>query len=133
MARGVRRGHHRHQVRRSRHDDPIVASSRSRQTSSSCVALGCDPSSSTAAGHRSSAMLDRLDVAAEFVDGLRVTTPEAMDVVRMVLTGQVQRDIVGLINQHGPLAVGMSGEDAHLFTADARPGAMGESSRSRAW
>jgi acetylglutamate kinase len=40
-----------------------------------------------------------------------------MDVVRMVLTGQVQRDIVGLINRHGALAVGMSGEDAHLFTA----------------
>ena len=44
--------------------------------------------------------------------GLRVTTPEAMDVVRMVLTGQVQREIVGLINAHGPFAVGLSGEDA---------------------
>jgi len=63
-------------------------------------------------------MLDQLDLPAEFSGGLRVTTPEAMQVVRMVLTGQVQRDIVGLINQHGPLAVGMSGEDAHLFTAE---------------
>lgn len=63
-------------------------------------------------------MLDQLDLPAEFRGGLRVTTPEAMQVVRMVLTGQVQRDIVGLINQHGPLAVGMSGEDAHLFTAE---------------
>jgi len=62
-------------------------------------------------------MLDQLDLPAEFRGGLRVTTPEAMQVVRMVLTGQVQRDVVGLINQHGPLAVGMSGEDAHLFTA----------------
>jgi acetylglutamate kinase len=69
-------------------------------------------------GPQISTMLDRLGVESEFVDGLRVTTPEAMDVVRMVLTGQVQRDIVGLINRHGPLAVGMSGEDAHLFTAD---------------
>jgi acetylglutamate kinase len=51
----------------------------------------------------------------EFAGGLRVTTPEAMDVVRMVLTGQVQRDIVGLINAHGPFAVGMSGEDANTL------------------
>lgn len=51
----------------------------------------------------------------EFAGGLRVTTPEAMDVVRMVLTGQVQRDIVGLINTHGPFAVGMSGEDANTL------------------
>jgi len=43
-----------------------------------------------------------------------------MDVVRMVLTGQVNRDVVGLINRHGPFAVGMSGEDAHLFTASRR-------------
>ena len=51
----------------------------------------------------------------EFAGGLRVTTPEAMDVVRMVLTGQVQRDIVGLINTHGSFAVGMSGEDANTL------------------
>ncbi len=71
-------------------------------------------------GPQISAMLDTLGVPSEFVGGLRVTTPEAMDVVRMVLTGQVQRQVVGLINQHGPLAVGMSGEDAHLFTARRR-------------
>ncbi len=52
--------------------------------------------------------------------GLRVTTPETMDVVRMVLTGQVNRDVVGLINRHGPFAVGMSGEDANLLTATRR-------------
>jgi acetylglutamate kinase len=69
-------------------------------------------------GPQISAMLDRLDVPSEFVGGLRVTSPAAMDVVRMVLTGQVQRQVVGLINQHGPLAVGLSGEDAHLFTAE---------------
>jgi acetylglutamate kinase len=62
-------------------------------------------------------MLDRLGIKSEFRGGLRVTTPEAMDVVRMVLVGQVQRELVGLINQHGPLAVGLSGEDAGLFTA----------------
>ncbi|MGH8868995.1 MAG: acetylglutamate kinase [Actinomycetes bacterium] len=64
--------------------------------------------------------LDRLGIASEFAAGLRVTSAEAMDVVRMVLTGQVQREIVGLINAHGPFAVGMSGEDANLFTATQR-------------
>jgi acetylglutamate kinase len=70
-------------------------------------------------GPQISAMLKRLDITSEFKGGLRVTTPEAMDVVRMVLVGQVQRELVGLINQHGPLAVGLSGEDAGLFTATA--------------
>lgn len=64
--------------------------------------------------------LDRLGVETEFRGGLRVTTPETMDVVRMVLVGQVNRDVVGLINAHGPFAVGMSGEDAHLLTAERR-------------
>jgi acetylglutamate kinase len=68
-------------------------------------------------GPQISRMLDRLGIESEFRGGLRVTTPEAMDVVRMVLVGQVQRELVGLLNQHGPLAVGLSGEDAGLFTA----------------
>jgi acetylglutamate kinase len=62
-------------------------------------------------------MLGRLGIESEFRGGLRVTTPDAMDVVRMVLVGQVQRELVGLVNEHGPLAVGLSGEDAGLFTA----------------
>jgi acetylglutamate kinase len=62
-------------------------------------------------------MLTRLGVPSEFRGGLRVTTPETIDVVRMVLTGQVGPDIVGLINQHGSLAVHLSGEDGGLFTA----------------
>ena len=69
-------------------------------------------------GPQISSMLDRLGIESEFRGGLRVTTPEAMDVVRMVLVGQVQRELVGLINEHGPLAVGCSGEDAGLFTAE---------------
>jgi acetylglutamate kinase len=69
-------------------------------------------------GPQISAMLDKLDIKSEFRGGLRVTTPEAMDVVRMVLVGKVQRELVGLINEHGPLAVGLSGEDAGLFTAE---------------
>ena len=65
-------------------------------------------------------MLDRLGLKSEFKGGLRVTTPEVMDVVRMVLTGQVGRELVGLLNQHGPLAVGLSGEDGALLGARRR-------------
>ncbi|HEY1616339.1 MAG TPA: acetylglutamate kinase [Streptosporangiaceae bacterium] len=68
-------------------------------------------------GPQITAQLDRLGIGSTFRAGLRVTTPEAMDVVRMVLTGQVGREVVGLINQHGPFAVGISGEDAHLIRA----------------
>jgi acetylglutamate kinase len=68
-------------------------------------------------GPQINAQLDRLGMQSTFRAGLRVTTPETMDVVRMVLTGQVNREIVGLINEHGPFAIGMSGEDAHLLTA----------------
>ncbi|MHA7224056.1 acetylglutamate kinase [Arthrobacter sp. RHLT1-20] len=68
-------------------------------------------------GPQINAMLNRLGIESEFKGGLRVTTPEAMDVVRMVLTGQVGRELVGLINSHGPYAVGMSGEDGGLLRA----------------
>ena len=71
-------------------------------------------------GPQINAMLDRLGIASEFKGGLRVTTPEAMEVVRMVLTGQVSRELVGLINAHGPVAVGLSGEDGGLFGAERR-------------
>ncbi|WP_328295734.1 acetylglutamate kinase [Kineococcus sp. NBC_00420] len=71
-------------------------------------------------GPQISTMLDRLQIHSEFRGGLRVTTPEAMDVVRMVLTGQVGRELVGLLNSHGPLAVGLSGEDAGLLRAKRR-------------
>ncbi|MGH3516413.1 MAG: acetylglutamate kinase [Haloechinothrix sp.] len=71
-------------------------------------------------GPQISAMLKRLGLEGEFRGGLRVTTPETMDVVRMVLTGQVSRELVGLINAHGPYAVGISGEDAGLFTASRK-------------
>ncbi|PKQ31043.1 MAG: acetylglutamate kinase [Actinobacteria bacterium HGW-Actinobacteria-2] len=71
-------------------------------------------------GPQISDMLSRLGIASEFRGGLRVTTPEAMDVVRMVLMGQVNRELVGLINTHAPIAVGISGEDAGLFTAERK-------------
>jgi acetylglutamate kinase len=68
-------------------------------------------------GPQISAMLDRLGIQSSFSDGLRVTTPETLDVVRMVLAGTVNKDIVNAI---GPLAVGLSGEDGGLFTAQRR-------------
>ncbi len=71
-------------------------------------------------GPQISSMLKRLGIASEFRGGLRVTTPEAMDVVRMVLMGQVNRELVGLLNARGPVAVGLSGEDAGLLTAERK-------------
>ena len=71
-------------------------------------------------GPQISAMLARLGIVSEFRGGLRVTSPEAMEVVRMVLVGQVGRDLVGLINSHSTVAVGLSGEDGGLFTAQRR-------------
>ncbi|GAA4065282.1 acetylglutamate kinase [Nonomuraea soli] len=71
-------------------------------------------------GPQISAQLKVQGIESHFTAGLRVTTPEAMNVVRMVLTGQVNREVVGLINRHGPFAVGMSGEDARLFTAEKK-------------
>lgn len=66
-------------------------------------------------------MLGRLGIASEFQGGYRVTTPEAMDVVRMVLTGKVNPELVDQINAHGPLAAGTTGEDAGLFIGRRRP------------
>lgn len=71
-------------------------------------------------GPQISAMLSRLGIPSRFSGGYRVTTPEVMEVVRLVLTGQVGRSLVGAINRHGPLAAAVCGEDAGLFTARRR-------------
>lgn len=71
-------------------------------------------------GPQISAMLKKLGIAGDFKGGFRVTTPEVLDVARMVLFGQVGRELVNLINAYGPYAVGITGEDAHLFTAVRR-------------
>ncbi|VEG55745.1 acetylglutamate kinase [Mycolicibacterium aurum] len=71
-------------------------------------------------GPQISAMLKKLGIAGDFKGGFRVTTPEVLEVARMVLFGQVGRELVNLINAHGPYAVGITGEDAHLFTAVRR-------------
>ncbi|QKT07150.1 acetylglutamate kinase [Gordonia sp. X0973] len=83
-------------------------------------ACGIHPVVVHGGGPQISTMLDRVGLAGEFRGGFRVTTPEVMDIVRMVLFGQVGRELVGLINAHGPYAVGITGEDAHLFTATRR-------------
>lgn len=82
--------------------------------------VGAKPVVVHGGGPQISDMLNRVGITGEFKGGFRVTTPEVMDIVRMVLFGQVGRDLVGLINSHGPYAVGTSGEDAGLFTAKKR-------------
>jgi len=71
-------------------------------------------------GPQISALMERLGMIPEFRDGLRVTDADSLDVARMVLVGKIGRDIVSAINVHGPLAVGLSGEDAGLILASAR-------------
>ena len=74
-------------------------------------------------GPQISAMLKRLGIEGDFKGGFRVTTPEVLDVARMVLFGQVGRELVGLINAHGPYAVGITGELAPLVFVGIRIGA----------
>jgi acetylglutamate kinase len=71
-------------------------------------------------GPQISSLMERLGMVPEFRDGHRVTDAETVDIARMVLVGKVNRDIVSAINVHGPLAVGVSGEDAGLIMAEAR-------------
>jgi len=70
-------------------------------------------------------LMQRLGKQVEFRDGLRVTDAETLDIARMVLVGKVNREIVSAINVHAPLAVGLSGEDAHLITAEQRSEQLG--------
>lgn len=79
-------------------------------------------------GPQVDAMLRRLGMEPEFRDGLRVTTAETLEVVRMVLGGKINRDLVGTINREAledPVAVGVSGEDAGLLTVVPRESALG--------
>jgi acetylglutamate kinase len=80
-------------------------------------------------GPQIKSMLDKLGIESRFVDGLRVTDADTLEVVRMVLVGKVNRDIVGALNAHGPVAVGVSGEDASLLQvtpADPELGFVGD-------
>ena len=76
-------------------------------------------------GPQIGALMDRVGKEVEFQDGFRVTDADTIDLVRMVLVGKVNRDIVSTINVHGALAVGLSGEDANLINATARSEALG--------
>ena len=76
-------------------------------------------------GPQIGSMLQKLGIQSRFVDGLRVTDADTLDVVRMVLVGKVNRDIVGALNSHGPVAVGVSGEDASLLQVTPTDPALG--------
>ena len=80
-------------------------------------AVGISPVVVHGGGPQIGELMTRLGKQTEFRDGLRVTDADTLDIARMVLVGKVNRDIVSAINVHGPLAVGMSGEDAKLITA----------------
>jgi len=82
--------------------------------------VGVQPVVVHGGGPQISRMLDRLSIPSEFKGGYRVTSTEAISVVRMVLTGQINPQLVGRINMHAPLAVGLSGEDAGLFSGRRR-------------
>jgi acetylglutamate kinase len=94
--------------------------------------VGMNPVIVHGGGPEITAYMERLGMPVEFVDGLRVTSEEAMEVVKMVLVGKVNKEIVAAINQHGRLAVGIAGDDANLIRAtakDERLGRVGEVTR----
>jgi len=88
-------------------------------------AVGIRPVVVHGGGPQISELMERLGKVPEFVEGQRVTDAETLEIVRMVLVGKVGRDIVGSINVHGPLAVGLSGEDAGLIVATPRDPSLG--------
>jgi acetylglutamate kinase len=88
-------------------------------------AVGLRPVVVHGGGPQIGALMARLGMEPEFRDGRRVTDAETLDVARMVLVGKVNRDIVSSINRHGALAIGLSGEDANLITADVLDPSLG--------
>lgn len=91
--------------------------------------VGVNPVVVHGGGPEITSYMERLDLPVEFYDGLRVTTPEAMEVVRMVLVGKVNKELVNAINSHGRLAVGVSGEDGNLVQATAKSERLGRVGR----
>lgn len=91
--------------------------------------VGINPVIVHGGGREVTAYMERLGMPVEFVDGLRVTSPEAMEIVKMVLVGKVNGELVSAINAHGRLAVGIAGDDANLIRAtrkDERLGRVGD-------
>ena len=98
--------------------------------------VGMNPVVVHGGGPQISDLMRRLGKEPVFVDGLRVTDAETVDIVRMALVGKVNREVVGAINRHGPYAVGLSGEDAGLITVKPRDphlGFVGDVTHINAW
>jgi acetylglutamate kinase len=106
----------------SGHDDPLATFATDIVLMRS---VGMRPIVVHGGGPQIGELMGRLGKVPEFVDGLRVTDAETLDIARMVLVGKVNRDIVSAINVHGPLAVGVSGEDAGLISAEAKDPLLG--------
>ena len=87
--------------------------------------VGMNPVVVHGGGPQITDLMRRLGKEPEFVDGLRVTDAESVDIVRMALVGKVNREIVGALNQHGSYAVGLSGEDAGLIKVEMRDARLG--------
>ncbi|HEU5306881.1 MAG TPA: acetylglutamate kinase [Acidimicrobiia bacterium] len=87
--------------------------------------VGMNPVVVHGGGPQISDLMQRLGKQPEFVDGLRVTDAESVDIVRMALVGKVNREIVAALNQHGSYAVGLSGEDAGLIKVEMRDERLG--------
>ncbi|MDZ4177948.1 MAG: acetylglutamate kinase [Coriobacteriia bacterium] len=87
--------------------------------------VGINPVIVHGGGPEITTYMNRLDMPVEFYDGLRVTTPEAMELVKMVLVGKVNKELVAEINTHGRLAVGIAGDDANLIRATQRSERLG--------
>jgi acetylglutamate kinase len=88
-------------------------------------AVGMHPILVHGGGPQIGELMDRFGKVPEFVDGLRVTDAETLDIARMVLVGKVNRELVSALNVHGPVAVGIAGEDAGLIEAEQRDPALG--------
>ena len=79
--------------------------------------LGIKPIIVHGGGKRINELLGALKIESEFVNGVRVTSAEALKVVEMVLSGEINKEITSFLNHHGVSALGMSGKDASLFLA----------------
>src|SRR5690349_24663538 len=88
--------------------------------------VGMNPVIVHGGGPEITSYMERLNLPVEFVDGLRVSNPETVEVAKMVLVGKVNKDIVMLINRHGQPAVGLCGDDGLLFRASRQPAPSGQ-------
>jgi acetylglutamate kinase len=105
-------------------EDPVLAD-RFAQDVVLMRLVGMNPVVVHGGGPQISDLMRRLGKEPEFVDGLRVTDAESVDIVRMALVGKVNREIVAALNQHGSYAVGLSGEDAGLIKVEMRDERLG--------